>query len=165
MECSGHSVALRRILRSTRAKRQRAARGKDEVDDLPPPNPPRVRGGPGGGGGGLTADQFRRSVPVIPRAEVAHFALRILAIQTVAFLQFAGEDFRLAFELVDFIVGQLAPLLLDLAFRSISVHASSPSSSGHSLNAVASPNVRFSPVENLRAARHARLDSRQGECS
>src|SRR4051794_39541302 len=52
----------------------------------------------------------RGLVPIVPRAEVAHLTLRILTIHAVAFLQFAREDFRLAFELVDLVVGQLAPL-------------------------------------------------------
>src|SRR5687768_14514951 len=78
------------------------------------------------GGGGLPTP---RSVPVIPSPEFAHFAFRLFLIPAVAFLQLAGEDFRLTFELVDLVVGQLAPLLFDLAFqlreiafRDISIH-------------------------------------------
>src|SRR5687768_2705800 len=78
------------------------------------------------GGGGLPTP---RSVPVIPSPEFAHFAFRLFLIPAVAFLQLAGEDFRLAFQLVDLVVGQLAPLLFDLAFqlreiafRHISIH-------------------------------------------
>ena len=56
-------------------------------------------------------------LPAVAAGKILHLTLRLLAFPSVAFLQLAGEDFRVAFDLVDFVVGQFAPLLLDLALQ------------------------------------------------
>src|SRR6185437_9452339 len=52
------------------------------------------------------------SIPVVARAEILRLALGLIARDAVSLLQLAGELIALALELVDLIVGQLAPLLL-----------------------------------------------------
>src|SRR6185312_10771909 len=59
---------------------------------------------------------FRRSVPVVTRAELPRLALRFLAGDAVSFLQPACELIAVSFQLGEVIVRELAPLLLDAAF-------------------------------------------------
>src|SRR5688500_16079156 len=117
MVFSERSGVRRHSSGTTRVAQPRVARGRPEGKTKPSP-----MAGEGFGGGvvqaaGRASARLFRSIPVIPRPEVANFAFRLFLIPAVAFLQFASEDFRLAFQLVDLVVGQLAPLLFDLAFQ------------------------------------------------
>src|SRR5690606_32328247 len=60
---------------------------------------------------------FRRSMPIVAALEFPRLPLRILACKAVTLLQLAGENLRVAFHLVDLVVGEFAPLFLDLAFE------------------------------------------------
>jgi hypothetical protein len=69
-------------------------------------------------------------LPVVPRPEFLRLPFRLRAIPSIPLLQLTGENFRVSFHLIDLVIGQLAPLLLDLAlhlielaFRYIFVHA------------------------------------------
>jgi hypothetical protein len=54
-------------------------------------------------------------VPIHPFLKLLHLSLGLLARQSVALLQFSGELFGMTFELLQVILGQLAPLLLQLS--------------------------------------------------
>jgi len=49
--------------------------------------------------------------------KISHLAFRFLAFPSIAFLQLAGENARIAFDLIDLIIRKLAPSLLDLVFE------------------------------------------------
>jgi hypothetical protein len=46
-----------------------------------------------------------------------HLLFRFLARNPIAFLKFPDQDFTLAFDLIDFIVRQLSPLLANMALK------------------------------------------------